>query len=51
MAEISVIPSKRKVVLWQPELISRASFDALLKLNPITLAKNPVMFVVEIALH
>ena len=48
MAEINVIPSKRKAFLWQRELISRALFDSLLKLNPITLAKNPVMFVVEI---
>src|SRR6202453_540782 len=48
MADISIIPTKRKVALWQSELIKRATLDALLKVNPLTLAKNPVMFVVEI---
>src|SRR5580692_3439551 len=48
MADINIIPTKRKMALWQPELIKRAIVDALLKVNPLTLAKNPVMFVVEI---
>ncbi len=48
MADLNIIPTKRKAALWQPELIRRAIFDALLKLNPIILAKNPVMFVVEV---
>ncbi len=34
--------------LWDTKIISRASVDALVKLNPRTMMKNPVMFVVEI---
>jgi len=46
--EINIVPTKRKIALWQPRLIKRAMLDAFIKLNPITLAKNPVMFVVEV---
>jgi len=48
MVDINIIPIKRKIALWQPELIRRAILDALLKVNPLTLTKNPVMFVVEV---
>jgi len=34
--------------LWDSKIVSRAIWDALVKLNPQTLMKNPVMFVVEI---
>jgi K+-transporting ATPase ATPase B chain len=34
--------------LWDPQIIHRASLDALAKLHPRTMAKNPVMFVVEV---
>ncbi len=47
-SNLNIIPNKRKIALWQPQLIKRAIFDALIKLNPVTLAKNPVMFVVEV---
>ncbi len=35
--------------IWDPSIIGRAVGDALRKLHPRTMAKNPVMFVVEIA--
>ena len=33
--------------IWDRALIRRALVDALWKLNPFTMARNPVMFVVE----
>ncbi|MEI9978698.1 MAG: potassium-transporting ATPase subunit KdpB [Edaphobacter sp.] len=38
----------RKRSLWDAQIVRRASVDALVKLNPRTMMKNPVMFVVEI---
>src|SRR5271154_1937500 len=38
----------RKRSLWDAKIVRRASVDALVKLNPRTMMKNPVMFVVEI---
>src|SRR5205809_5743642 len=34
--------------IWDSRIITRASIDALVKLHPRTMAKNPVMFVVEV---
>ena len=34
--------------LWDTQIVRRALVDALVKLNPRTMMKNPVMFVVEI---
>src|SRR6202050_4622036 len=34
--------------LWTGAIVARAMWDSLLKLNPRTLMKNPVMFVVEV---
>jgi potassium-transporting ATPase ATP-binding subunit len=34
--------------LFDPEILRRALKDCVIKLNPITLAKNPVIFVVEV---
>jgi K+-transporting ATPase ATPase B chain len=34
--------------LWTGSIVARAIWDSVLKLNPRTLMKNPVMFVVEI---
>ncbi len=34
--------------LFDPDIIRRATRDSILKLNPFTLARNPVMFVVEV---
>jgi len=45
-------PSKKlrgkKKSLWTGAIVGRALWDSLLKLNPRTLMKNPVMFVVEV---
>src|SRR5512146_2147395 len=34
--------------LWDPVILKRALKESFIKLNPSTLAKNPVMFVVEV---
>ncbi len=46
----SLLPSKppRARPLFDPAIAGRAIRDAFTKLNPLTLAKNPVMFVVEV---
>src|SRR5690349_16619444 len=48
--ESSLIPKKlvRAQPLFDPEILRRALRDAVLKLNPVTLMKNPVIFVVEV---
>jgi potassium-transporting ATPase ATP-binding subunit len=38
----------RKRSLWDTKIVRRALVDAFAKLNPTTMMKNPVMFVVEI---
>ncbi len=38
----------RKRSLWDTKIVRRALLDALVKLNPRTMMKNPVMFVVEV---
>ncbi len=45
----SLIPKKlaHSRPLFDPEIVKRALRDSFIKLNPKTLAKNPVMFVVE----
>jgi K+-transporting ATPase ATPase B chain len=40
--------SIRRRSIWDSKIISRALGDAVVKLNPATMMKNPVMFVVEI---
>jgi K+-transporting ATPase ATPase B chain len=46
----SLLPSKlnRARPLFDPEIVRRALRDCIFKLNPVTLAKNPVIFVVEV---
>jgi hypothetical protein len=34
--------------LFDPEILGRATKESFVKLNPLTLYKNPVMFVVEV---
>src|SRR5262245_54153431 len=34
--------------IWEPALVRRALLGAVWKLNPLTMARNPVMFVVEV---
>ncbi len=40
--------STRKRSLWDAKIVRRALIDALAKLNPRMMMKNPVMFVVEV---
>jgi K+-transporting ATPase ATPase B chain len=46
----SLLPKKlaRSRPLFDPEIVRRASRASFAKLNPVTLLKNPVMFVVEV---
>lgn len=46
----SLLPHKlsRARPLFDPEIVRRATRDSFLKLNPLTLWKNPVIFVVEV---
>src|ERR1700688_2509756 len=48
--ETTLIPKKlvRARPLFDPEILQRAAWDSVLKLNPVTLMKNPVIFVVEV---
>jgi K+-transporting ATPase ATPase B chain len=47
---VTMIPKKlaRARPLFDPEIIRRALKDSFIKLSPLTLAKNPVIFVVEV---
>src|SRR6266446_6855315 len=40
--------SKSKRAVWDMHIVRRAAWDAVLKLNPRTMMRNPVMFVVEV---
>src|SRR5215813_3769948 len=46
----SLLPKKlaRSRPLFDPEIVGRAARAAFAKLNPVSLLKNPVMFVVEV---
>src|SRR3984893_6128430 len=46
----SLLPKRlvRARPLFDPEIVRRASAASFVKLNPVTLMKNPVMFVVEV---
>ncbi len=39
---------KQKISIWDPTIISQALIQSFKKLNPRTMLKNPVMFVVEV---
>ena len=39
---------KKSKSLWDAKIIRRALIDSLVKLDPRTMMKNPVMFVVEV---
>jgi len=38
----------KSISIWDPQIVKRAIWDSFRKLHPRTMAKNPVMFVVEI---
>src|SRR5256885_4457377 len=40
--------SKSKRAVWDARIVRRAAWDSVLKLNPCTMMRNPVMFVVEV---
>jgi K+-transporting ATPase ATPase B chain len=40
--------SERRTSIFRADIVRRAAIDALLKLNPAKMMRNPVMFVVEI---
>jgi potassium-transporting ATPase ATP-binding subunit len=40
--------TSKKRALFEPAIVRRAALDSLKKLNPVEMAKNPVMFVVEV---
>src|SRR6204780_3832646 len=42
------VQARKSKSIWDREIASRAVWDSFAKLNPRTLMKNPVMFVVEI---
>ncbi len=42
------IGASKKRALFEPSIVKRAAVDSLKKLNPALMAKNPVMFVVEV---
>src|ERR1700682_1735217 len=48
--ETSLMPKKlvRARPLFDPEILRRALKDSIVKLNPVALMKNPVIFVVEV---
>jgi potassium-transporting ATPase ATP-binding subunit len=45
---VSPRPSKHRRPLWEGKIVRQALLDALKKLNPRTMMRNPVMFVVEL---
>jgi hypothetical protein len=47
---VTLLPSKRRRArpLFDPPIVRRAVWDSFAKLNPVTMMKNPVMFVVEV---
>lgn len=42
------IPQRKKIPLFQAAIVKRAVKDSVVKLNPVAMAKNPVMLVVEV---
>jgi K+-transporting ATPase ATPase B chain len=45
---MTVTSNRNRRSLFDPQIMRRASIDALVKLKPSTMMKNPVMFVVEL---
>jgi len=45
---MSTQPHARAKSIWDPAIVRTAIVDAIVKLHPRTMAKNPVMFVVEV---
>jgi K+-transporting ATPase ATPase B chain len=47
---VNILPTTRRRArpLFDPPIVKRAIWDSVVKLNPVTMMKNPVMFVVEV---
>src|SRR6202142_3183377 len=43
-----MVSKKSKRSLWDIKIVRRAAWDSLVKLHPVTMMRNPVMFVVEV---
>src|SRR6202020_2376654 len=43
-----MVSKKSKRSLWDVKIVRRASWDSIVKLHPVTMMRNPVMFVVEV---
>jgi potassium-transporting ATPase ATP-binding subunit len=43
-----MVSKKSKRSLWDLKIVRRATWDSLVKLHPVTMMRNPVMFVVEV---
>ncbi len=43
-----MVNKKSKRSLWDVKIVRRAAWDSLMKLHPVTMMRNPVMFVVEV---
>ena len=39
---------EKKIAIWNAQIVKRAIVDSFIKLNPRSMMKNPVMFVVEV---
>jgi len=44
----AAVEKRKKPKVWTREIVNRAIVDSLIKLNPLTLYRNPIMFIVEI---
>jgi K+-transporting ATPase ATPase B chain len=45
---VAIATERKATPLWEPEIVKRAAFDSVGKLDPRVQARNPVMFVVEV---
>ena len=45
---MAIATERKATPLWEPEIVKRAAWDSLGKLDPRIQARNPVMFVVEV---
>ncbi|MGC2261381.1 MAG: potassium-transporting ATPase subunit B, partial [Candidatus Sulfotelmatobacter sp.] len=43
-----MVSKKSKRSLWDVKIVRRAAWDSIVKLHPVTMMRNPVMFVVEV---
>jgi len=44
---MATLATAKALSVWEPQIVRRATGDSFRKLHPRTMARNPVMFVVE----